>query len=442
MTWDLNIANYNRDEIHDLFGLTRNTSENSKLEALSSAFHKVSLDTNKTEIDKSRFNAFLLDAGEMIGLSKGTLQAALYKRGFSEIKEDAFNKKNYLEEVGSHMIITHPREVDAYTERKEGRETSEARNPPGIINPIKVHTLNKAINIDSRFRDNYYNTQSGQFSVTLPTRITNCVQMRLGNVAIPLTFYTFNAKLGNTTFVVTLNDTFGFPYVVTIPDGNYNTPFRNVTGAQNIENVVNQSLIAAGIDINTQLCYRIDRATGKSAFAVPAPSGGSGGINTFTIQFNCDSEGKTIPDDNIQLRLGWILGFRVGSYIGGPSSAGTGAAVVSEGICLTKGPRYIFLAVDEYTNNVNDYFYSASQSSLLPNNILTRIDIGIIEDQNGFFQLADGESFTTQVNTSRSYFGPITIEKLKLTLYDEYGRVLDLNNMDWSITLAFDCLYQ
>ena len=437
MKWDLDIANYNSDEIHDLFGLARNATEDTKYQVLSSAFQKVLSDDTKTDSDKSNFNAFLLDAGQMIGLPKGTLHAALMKRGLSDVKQDTFAKPNYVEEVGGHMIITHPREVDAYTEKKDGRETTEARNPPGIINPIKVHTLNKAINIDSRFRDNYFNTPSGSFSVTLPTRILNCVQMRIGNLAIPLTFYTFTQKLGNTTFVVTLNETNRF--VVNIPDGNYNTPFRNITGAQTVEDVVNQSLIAAGIDPLTQLCYRIDRATGKSSFAVPVPSGS--GVSTFTIQFNCDSEGNILADDNVQLRLGWILGFRLGTYIGGPSSAGSGAAVVSEGICFTKGPRYVFLAVDEFTNSVNDYFYSAFQSSLLPNNILTRIDIGTLRDGYGFFQLADGESFTTQVNTSRSYFGPITIEKLKLTLYDEYGRVLDLNNMDWSITLSFDCLY-
>jgi hypothetical protein len=437
MTWDLDISSYNSDEIHELFGLTRNTNEDSKCQALSSAFQKVALDSKKTETEKASFHAFLLDAGQMIGVPKSTLHTVLMKRGLLEVRQDAFMKPNDMEEVGDHMLITHPREIEAYTDKKDGRETTEARNPPGIINPIKVHTLNKAINIDSRFRDNYYNSQSGSFSVTLPTRILNCVQMRIGNLAIPLTFYTFTRKLGNTTFVVTLNETDRF--VVTLPDGNYNTPFRNISGAQMIEDAMNQALRDAGVDPLTKLCYRIDRATGKSAFAVPDPNGT--GVTNFTIQFNCDSDGNIIPDDNVQLRLGWILGFRVGTYIGGPSASATGAAVVSEGICFTKGPRYIFLAVDEFTNSVNDYFYSAFQSSLLPNNILTRIDIGTLRDGYGFFQLADGESFTTQVNTSRSYFGPITIEKLKLTLYDEYGRILDLNNMDWSIALSFDCLY-
>jgi len=437
MTWDLDVANYSSQEIHELFGLIPTASEESKIKSLTEAFNKVAFDANKTETDKASFHTFLLDAGYMIGIPKGMLHTTLMKRGLTEIRQEHFAKPNHVEEVGDHIIINHSREIEAFSENKDGRETIESRNPPGIINPIKVHTINKAINIDSRFRDNYYNSQSGSFSVTLPIRVLNCVQMRIGNLAIPLTFYTFSRKIANTTFVVTINET--DRYVVSLPDGNYNTPFRNITGAETIESAINKSLSDAGIDPTTRLCYRIDRVSGKSSFAVPVPSGSA--VDTFTIQFNCDSDGNILPDDNIQLRLGWILGFRLGTYIGGPATSGSGAAIVSEGICFTKGPRYIFLAVDEFTNSVNDYFYSAFQSSLLPNNILTRIDIGTLRDGYGFFQLADGESFTTQVNTSRSYFGPVTIEKLKLTLYDEYGRILDLNNMDWSITLSFDCLY-
>jgi hypothetical protein len=41
----------------------------------------------------------------------------------------------------------------------------------------------------------------------------------------------------------------------------------------------------------------------------------------------------------------------------------------------------------------------------------------------------------------REYFGPVDIQRLHIALYDEFGRIIDLNNMDWSITLAFELLY-
>jgi hypothetical protein len=42
----------------------------------------------------------------------------------------------------------------------------------------------------------------------------------------------------------------------------------------------------------------------------------------------------------------------------------------------------------------------------------------------------------------REYFGPVTIQKLTIQLLDEFGRIVDLNYMDFSfsmlITIAYD----
>ena len=42
---------------------------------------------------------------------------------------------------------------------------------------------------------------------------------------------------------------------------------------------------------------------------------------------------------------------------------------------------------------------------------------------------------------SRKYLGPVNIKKLKLSVVDEFGRIIDLNNLDWSCTLKFTYLY-
>jgi hypothetical protein len=89
-----------------------------------------------------------------------------------------------------------------------------------------------------------------------------------------------------------------------------------------------------------------------------------------------------------------------------------------------------------------NYFNAGYQSSLLPNNILTRIDIGSLNGSQGYYTLGDAQGTTTSVNTTRSYFGPVTIEKLRIALYDEFGRIVNLNNMDWSISLAMTCVYE
>ena len=62
-------------------------------------------------------------------------------------------------------------------------------------------------------------------------------------------------------------------------------------------------------------------------------------------------------------------------------------------------------------------------------------------DQTGVYKDSDDPGVSTQLNRTREYFGPVNIQRLEIKLYDEYGRILDLNNMDWSFTLNLDILY-
>ena len=58
--------------------------------------------------------------------------------------------------------------------------------------------------------------------------------------------------------------------------------------------------------------------------------------------------------------------------------------------------------------------------------------------------VSNGTSLADQFNPGdfiRNYFGPVDIEKLRLTVVDEFGRVINLNNMDLSMALTFVCLY-
>lgn len=45
-------------------------------------------------------------------------------------------------------------------------------------------------------------------------------------------------------------------------------------------------------------------------------------------------------------------------------------------------------------------------------------------------------------DNKRQYFGPVNISRLRIKLYDDKGRILNLNGNDWSITLISESLYQ
>ena len=118
-----------------------------------------------------------------------------------------------------------------------------------------------------------------------------------------------------------------------------------------------------------------------------------------------------------------------------PPSPAIFGSIVSESICFTKYPIYGFLSIDDFNNNVNDGFYGAFTSSILNKNILARISIQ-----------GNGNNIVSQNNlslitTPRQYFGPVDIQRLHIALYDEFGRIIDLNYMDWSMELMFECVY-
>jgi hypothetical protein len=111
---------------------------------------------------------------------------------------------------------------------------------------------------------------------------------------------------------------------------------------------------------------------------------------------------------------------------------------VSEGIIDVKGPKYLFLVVDDYKNNVNNSFYSAFNSSILNKNILARISLDSTST-NSFNVLQ--QSLTSTVTTPREYFGPVNLNNLTIQLLDEYGRIIDMNNMDYSFCLTLTTIY-
>ena len=128
-------------------------------------------------------------------------------------------------------------------------------------------------------------------------------------------------------------------------------------------------------------------------------------------------------------RLGWQLGFRAASY--------TGETAISEGICNISGPRYIYLGINDYQNSANNYFSAAFSESILSPNIIGRIPIVSEASSERIYRITD----INPTNHVREYFGPVDIQRLSLSLYDEYGRIIDLNYMDWSLVLDFECLY-
>jgi hypothetical protein len=212
------------------------------------------------------------------------------------------------------------------------------------------------------------------------------------------------------------------PLIVTVPDGNYTY--------LTLQTYINTFLAAAPTEYSTiQFLADVNTPGGQG-------SGGSGkmvvgslnGDIDFSLSFQTDRYGNEDKQTPLPLKLGWLMGFRGGYYENNKT-------YVSEGIIDLIGPRYIYLVVDDYNNNVSDGFYGAFTASILNKNILARITL-----QGSVFSVITQNNLLL-VTTARQYFGPVDIQKMQIQLLDEYGRILDLNNMDYSFCLSFQTIY-
>ena len=151
-------------------------------------------------------------------------------------------------------------------------------------------------------------------------------------------------------------------------------------------------------------------------------------ITKYSINFQTDRFENEDRQTPLPLKCGWLMGFREGYYENNVS-------YISEGIIDLVGTKYIYLVVDDFNNSVNDGFYGAFTTSILNKNILARISL-----QGSVFSVLSQSNFLL-TTTPRQYFGPVDIQKLQIQLLDEYGRILNLNNMDYSFCLTFQTIY-
>lgn len=305
-----------------------------------------------------------------------------------------------------------------------------------FINPLKKNEIKKVLNIDSRFRDNYYSTTSTDYNVKLPMSFEKVIQMELMHIELPLSFYGVTKEKGNNYFWIKL-DKSGVEdhYIqVELDDGNYNSSTITTAIDEKVNLFLQTNTTLSDVSFNSI----IDPYTNKFEIILTDLNNN---FTSFELNFACpyleDSDDpvarniayNSTDGTSLQLKLGWCMGFRFSKYIGSILSY-TGESPFESPL-----PRYLYIAIDDYNNNVNNCIFSAFNSSILNKNILAKISyVGNSYDVYKAYKVDDGQHF-------RNYFGPVTIRKLSIKIIDEYGRQVDLNNMDFSFGLALTCKY-
>ena len=447
--FDFNIQNYSLSEMEDLLGLaskkgikggkgyTPDNVASCKQRLLMKLASAGKQDKKMIDFLDAVHKCILSKLSKLDDRSHGN---AAEPRFYSPVTSFQQNTIIPGSKADGHFVIPDPYRMydpDKYNDLG-GLVVGQSGAPPGTINPVKYSTVAISVNIDSRFRPNYFSTKSTDLQITLPEKIHNIINYRVGSFEIPFyAIYSISELNGNNAIQIQWSTSAGVytnTFTIVIPDGNYYTTANttNVTASASIETTINTILNSntGATGLSGLLYFYIDQVSGKGVFAQPSSAANA---IYFKVVSNVRSNGVLNYEAPLISFLGWQLGFRNAENISKNGGASSWGSVVSEALVAIRATNYIFISIDDYNNSVNDYYSAVFSESYAIKNIITRVNVGLLQDVN--------EASSIQLNRQRCFFGPVNIQKLRITLYDNFSRIVDLNNMDWNIELIFECVY-
>jgi hypothetical protein len=280
-----------------------------------------------------------------------------------------------------------------------------------VMTNVHKSTKIKHISIDTKFRDDYDYTQPANLQIVLPEIVNDVHSIRVTNMEIPMSFYNISANLGNTYFKIT---NVANTEIIKIDDNNYD--------AASLQTEITAKLAAS--THGKQLVFTINNM-GKTNISTTSD-------NTITIDFDVDKSGNS-DKFNFKHKLGWLLGFRKTSY-----DIIKGTNTVSECILDLSGPRYLYLAIDEFSKGNQNSFVSPLSSSLINKNIIARISLD--KSQYGYGSILPANTYNGLLATDkRCYTGKVNLQKLQIQLLNETGIPMNLNGYDFSFCLEAYC---
>jgi hypothetical protein len=307
-------------------------------------------------------------------------------------------------------------------------ETFQTNISRSNLNIIKRKTFNQTVMLNTLFREDYETTTSTDFNIVLPYYFKNVFSLRLSSLQLPNVMYNISSANGNNSFYIEVEN--GGPNgVITMPDGNYDiSNFISVLQTQ----------------INTQLStsnflVEYDQYTHKITISYSDPS-------NFTMIFYrsipkiIDKSCKYNKPDNdyrknecvdisqIYKNLGWFMGYRKSIYDGSN-------IFTTEGVYNSSPYDYVYFTLNDYNNSQSQNIFGMFSKSILGDNILAVIPV-TCKSFNICF-----DNGVNILEKKREYYGPVNIQRLKIQLLNQYGEVLNLNNMDFSFSIEFEIGY-
>jgi len=251
------------------------------------------------------------------------------------------------------------------------------------------HTFRKtSISIDSRFADQYFNG-TADFMIRLPSTMRNVGRIELTSAEVPQVAYVFSVAAGNSSFFV---DVSGVRQTFAIADGNY-------TASQ---------LVTALNALSTGLTFAYNGITNR--FSVT----NTGGPVALTL--------TSSPSAAVRYwGIGYWLGFRTQTFV-----LASGATVTATSSPLTSPPSYALVQL-QCPDMLENTIHRTEDRSFVP-------ALGKIVLRGGSYTEAydDASNLLLKENV---FARPTALTQLRFTLVDAYGKLVQMGDTDWSLTV-------
>ena len=384
------------------------------------------------------------------------------------------------------------------------RVQNESGNSFGIpikqdkLNPNLKNVVTRLIHLDSQFRQTTVAGSATDYTLDLSDPLNNVLSLRLYSIQIPFSWYIIDAQYNNNVCWVSISEPSITSIPITMPSGNY-TPVTfvetmnavlkaaivDISGSPVSYNVstgkITLTLITSGTTRIVSVVFFDFEGVLVTAPHVNSTLGWLMGYRSAVIQV--DPSGN-VADGVLDLYGTKNLLFVLDDY--NQNHVNNGLVSITETSNVMQLPSYyrpdlpfsVMPPTNNYNNNISDYGDSSvktfkslpimqptaprllTQSQIYTVNEImkareqtmnyrtrapTSPDIfAMIPMKHGGMKIGDvyvefGSSLQTNM---RVYFGPVNIERMRIRLLDDKGNIINLNGMDWSVTLISENLYQ
>ncbi len=482
MSFDYNADNYNRNELLSVLELSPTASPTDILGAINPYILKYTSEKN------APFLSFFVRAREILINSTTSTTTNV----------------SMANSVGINLTQQRlPDTGDKVHNDVSERVQNESGNAFGIpikqdiLNPNLKNVVTRLIHLDSQFRQSTVAGSAPDYTLDLSDPLKNVLSLRLYSIQIPFSWYIIDAQYNNNVFWVSRSD--DSTVQIVLPSGNYTpdtfvaslnatirtaitdisgTPvsysqstgkltltMTTMSGSAPIESIIffdfNEIYLTAPY-VNSTLGWLMGYRS--AVIQVDLLGNVADGVldlyGTKNLLFVLDDYNQnhvnnglvSITETSTTLHLPSYyrpdLPFSVmpptNTFNNDIADYGDSATRTFKSVPIMK-PSAPRLLTQSQIYTVNEIMKSREQTMTYRTRAPTSPDIfAMIPVKHGGMKIGDvyvefGSSLQTNM---RVYFGPVNIERMRIRLMDDKGNILNLNGMDWSVTLISENLYQ